>query len=248
MLPPHRCCCATLASLLLCMPVPFLPCAAAVHGALASLLLCRSCVAAAVPLSPRCCRTAPAWLLLHVALSHRPCCGTLDRTAAAVALSHHCCCAALAWLLHAVHGALASLLPCLSRLAAAAAFSSSPLAAAVHGALASLLPCDSHLASWCCGALVSLLQGALASLLPCPSRIAAAVRNLHRRYRAALAWLLLWRSRTTAAASVARSCIAAAVALSRRCRRAALAFLSARAPAETVSLIDVKPRTRRQAG
>ena len=53
--------------------------------------------------------------------------------------------------------------------------------------LASLLPCDSHLASWCCGALVSLLQGALASLLPCPSRIAAAVRNLHRRYRAALA-------------------------------------------------------------
>ena len=209
MLPPHRCCCATLASLLLCMPVPFLPCAAAVHGALASLLLCRSCVAAAVPLSPRCCRTAPAWLLLHVALSHRSCCGTLDRTAAAVALSHHCCCAALAWLLHAVHGALASLLPCLSRLAAAAAFSSSPLVAAVHGALASLLPCDSHLASWCCGALVSLLQGALASLLPCPSRIAAAVRNLHRGCRAALthhcchaalASLLLWCSRITAAA------------------------------------------------
>ena len=96
-----------------------------VCGALASLPLCRSCVAAAVPLSPRCCRTAPAWLLLHVALSHRPCCGTLDRTAAAVALSHitAACCAALAWLLHAVHGALASLLPCLSRLAAAAAFS-----------------------------------------------------------------------------------------------------------------------------
>ena len=190
--------------------------AAAVHGALASLLLCRSCVAAAVPLSPRCCRTAPAWLLLHVALSHRPCCGTLDRTAAAVALSHHCCCAALAWLLHAVHGALASLLPCLSRLAAAAAFSSSPLAAAVHGALASLLPCDSHLASWCCGALVSLLQGALASLLPCPSRIAAAVRNLHRRYRAALAWLLLWHSRTAAAASVAllhRCCCGALTSL-----------------------------------
>ena len=72
--------------------------AAAVHGALASLLLCRSCVAAAVPLSPRCCRTAPAWLLLHVALSQRSCCGTLNRTAAAqaVVLSHHCCCAALA--------------------------------------------------------------------------------------------------------------------------------------------------------
>jgi len=78
------------------------------------------------------------------------------------------------------------------------------------------------LASWCCGALVSLLQGALASLLPCPSRIAAAVRNLHRRYRAALAWLLLWHSRTAAAASVAllhaslllwRSRVAAAVRL-----------------------------------
>ena len=98
----------------------------------------------------------------------------------------------------------------------------------------------------CRSCLAAPVHGALASLLPCPSRVAAAVRNLHRGCCAALAHhcpcaalalLLLWRSR-----------IAAAVALSRRCHRAALAFPSARAPAGKVSLIDVKPRTRRHAG
>jgi hypothetical protein len=96
--------------------------------------------------------------------------------------------------------------------------------------------------SYCC------CCGALASLLPCPSRIAAAVRNLHRGCRAALTHDCCHAALTSLLLWCSLSRIAAAVALSRRCRRAALAFVSARAPAGMVSLIDVKPRTRRHAG
>ena len=218
MLPPHRCCCATLASLLLCMPVPFLPCAlllcmALSHhcccAALALLLLCRSHLAAAVPLPRGSCCMWRSRITPVVALSIAPLLLWRSRITAAVPLSLGCCMRCMALSHRCCRASLASLRLRRSPLRPA-------LAAAVHGALASLLPCDSHLASWCCGALVSLLQGALASLLPCPSRIAAAVRNLHRRYRAALAWLLLWHSRTAAAASVAllhRCCCGALASL-----------------------------------
>jgi len=105
---------AVLALLLLCMALSHHCCCAA----LALLLLCRSHLAAAVPL-PRgsCCmwrsRSAPVVALSIAPLLLRLWC---SRITSAVPLS-------LNWLLHAVHGALASLLPCLSRLAAAAAFS-----------------------------------------------------------------------------------------------------------------------------
>ena len=96
--------------------------------------------------------------------------------------------------------------------------------------------------AWLAGAVARSHRcccGALASLLPCRSCVTAAMRSLHRGCRAALAHHCC---------RPCRSRITAAVALSRRCRRVALAFLSARAPADTVSLIDAKPRTRRHAG
>ena len=185
------CCCAWCSRITAAVPLLRCCCCAA----LTSLLPYRSRVA------PAACGALASLLLWH-SRSHCCCCG---------ALAYHCCCAALAWLLHAVHGALASLLPCLSRLAAAAAFSSSPLAAAVHGALALMLPrpCDSCLASWCCGALASLLLWR--------SRIAAAVPLLRHGRHAKLASRLPCRSRTSLLPCRSHIAASAAVALSHRC-------------------------------
>ena len=208
-------------------------------AALALLLLCRSHLAAAVPL-PRgsCCmwrsRIAPV-----VALSIAPLLLWRSRITAAVPLSLGCCMRCMA----------------LSHRCCRASFASLRLR---RSPLRPLLLLYMVLSHRCCLATLTWLAGAvarsyrccralshrccrapLASRPPCETYIAATAPLSHDCCCGALASLLL---------PVWRSCIAAAVALSRRCRRAALAFLSARAPADTVSLIDVKPRTRRQAG
>ena len=204
MLPPHRCCCATLASLLLCMPVPFLPCCCCAW---------RSRITAAVPLLRCCCCAALTSLLPYRSRVAPAACGAL----AALLLWHsqsHCCCSGC--------GALASLLLCCSRLAAACGAWRSRIAAAVPlsprcgcGVLlfapcccctwcshiaAALQPCDSHLAI--AGAVVRshrCCYGALASLLPCPSRPAAAASFSPWPLAAAVQGRPAWRSRIAAA-------------------------------------------------
>ena len=205
--------------------MPFLPCCSC--GALTSLLLCHSCVAAAVPLSPlpRCCRTAPAWLLLNVVLLHHSCMLWRSQLLLLWCSSyspHRCCC-----------GALASLLPCRSRLAAVVAL----LHPSCCGALASLL-------LWRSSQLISLLL-----LLPplWRSRITAAVllslgccmrcmALSHRYCRAPFAslrlrrspldpLLLLYMALSYRCCLVTLAWLAGAVARSHRCCCGALASL-----------------------
>ena len=90
MLPPHRCCCATLASLLLCMPVPFLPCCCCAW---------RSRITAAVPLLRCCCCAALTSLLPYRSRVAPAACGALASLLLWHSRSHRCCCGALASLL-----------------------------------------------------------------------------------------------------------------------------------------------------
>ena len=144
-------------------------------------------IAAAVPLSPRCCCAVLALLLLcHSCIT------------AAAPLLRWCCCAALALLLPyrphlapAAGGALASLLLWRSRHRCCC------------GALASLLPCRSHLAA-AVALLYSSCCGALALLLLWRSQTSQLV---------SLLLLLPWRSRVTATVPLSLGCCVLCTAL-----------------------------------
>ena len=222
MLPPHRCCCATLASLLLCMPVPFLPCCCCAW---------RSRITAAVPLLRCCCCAALTSLLPYRSRVAPAACGALASPLLWHSRSHRCCC-----------GALASLLLCRSRLAAACGAWRSRIAAAVPlsprcgcGVLPLIRPLlllYMVLSHRCCLATLTWLAGAvarsyrccralahrccrapLASRPPCETYIAATAPLSHDCCCGALAppLLLVWRSCIAAAVALAR--VAAAVRL-----------------------------------